>query len=131
MPDLISSVIVARDGKGDMAVSSSIGSNIFDATFGLPLPWFLYSLAHGGEAIEVKAKALGSSVLMLVAMLLSVIASVAALGYGHVCFVMAICVPHPLRWRLNIKLGLLSLVNYTIFLTITILMSYDKIPTAF
>ena len=30
VPDLLSSVIVARQGKGDMAVSSSIGSNIFD-----------------------------------------------------------------------------------------------------
>ena len=82
VPDLISSVIVARDGKGDMAVSSSIGSNIFDATFGLPLPWFLFSIIHGGEPIEVKAKALGSSVLMLVAMLVSVIAMIAALGYA-------------------------------------------------
>ncbi len=34
VPDLISSVIVARKGYGDMAVSSSIGSNIFDITVG-------------------------------------------------------------------------------------------------
>merc|ERR1712129_607407 len=30
VPDLITSVIGAREGKGDMAVSSSIGRNIFD-----------------------------------------------------------------------------------------------------
>ena len=30
VPDLISSVIVMRQGEGDMAISSSIGSNIFD-----------------------------------------------------------------------------------------------------
>ena len=27
-----------------MAVSSSIGSNLFDVTVGLPLPWLLYAV---------------------------------------------------------------------------------------
>ncbi|VDK17728.1 unnamed protein product [Anisakis simplex] len=35
IPDLITSVIVARKGLGDMAVSSSIGSNLFDICVGL------------------------------------------------------------------------------------------------
>jgi len=43
VPDLLSSVIVARRGNGDMAVSSSIGSNIFDILVGLPVPWILYT----------------------------------------------------------------------------------------
>lgn len=34
VPDLITSVIVAKKGCGDMAVSSSVGSNIFDITVG-------------------------------------------------------------------------------------------------
>jgi sodium/potassium/calcium exchanger 1 len=34
IPDLITSVIVAKKGFGDMAVSSSVGSNIFDITVG-------------------------------------------------------------------------------------------------
>ncbi|KAK6055548.1 Sodium/calcium exchanger protein, partial [Cooperia oncophora] len=42
IPDLITSVIVARKGLGDMAVSSSVGSNIFDVCVGLPIPWLLY-----------------------------------------------------------------------------------------
>ena len=42
VPDLLTSIIVAKKGFGDMAVSSSIGSNIFDVTIGLPLPWILY-----------------------------------------------------------------------------------------
>ena len=33
-PALISSALVAKQGKADMAVSSSIGSNIFDVTVG-------------------------------------------------------------------------------------------------
>jgi Ca2+/Na+ antiporter len=48
VPDLLSSVIVARMGEGDMAVSSSIGSNIFDITIGLPIPWLLFIAYHGG-----------------------------------------------------------------------------------
>ena len=42
VPDLLSSVIVAQQGEGDMAVSSCIGSNIFDVSFGLPTPWLMY-----------------------------------------------------------------------------------------
>lgn len=34
IPDLITSVLVARKGFGDMAVSSSVGSNIFDVSVG-------------------------------------------------------------------------------------------------
>merc|ERR1719339_744745 len=35
VPDLITSVLVAKECKGDMAVSSSIGSNLFDVTVGM------------------------------------------------------------------------------------------------
>jgi sodium/potassium/calcium exchanger 2 len=52
VPDLLSSVIVARMGEGDMAVSSSIGSNIFDILVGLPLPWIAFS-AIEGEVVQV------------------------------------------------------------------------------
>merc|ERR1712028_299955 len=41
IPDLLSSYVVAKAGQGDMAVSSSIGSNIFDVLVGLPIPWIL------------------------------------------------------------------------------------------
>ncbi|RCN40520.1 K+-dependent Na+/Ca+ exchanger family protein [Ancylostoma caninum] len=46
IPDLITSVIVARKGLGDMAVSSSVGSNIFDVCVGLPIPWLLFFVAE-------------------------------------------------------------------------------------
>ena len=42
VPDLLSSVIVAKLGEGDMAVSSSVGSNIFDILVGFPIPWIAY-----------------------------------------------------------------------------------------
>merc|ERR1719276_104940 len=51
IPDLLSSYVVARHGQGDMAVSSSIGSNIFDVTVGLPLPWLVFTLASGENVV--------------------------------------------------------------------------------
>ena len=41
VPDAIGSLLVARDGQGDMAVSNAIGSNVFDILLGLGLPWML------------------------------------------------------------------------------------------
>ncbi|XP_041574347.2 sodium/potassium/calcium exchanger 1 isoform X3 [Taeniopygia guttata] len=57
IPDLITSVIVARKGLGDMAVSSSVGSNIFDITVGLPVPWFLFSIFNGLSPVAVSSNA--------------------------------------------------------------------------
>merc|ERR1712178_488063 len=80
VPDLLTSVIVAKQGHGDMAVSSSIGSNIFDILVGLPVPWLLYCLVNGGE-ISVGGGAtkpgfffsVGFSLFMLICMLISVV----------------------------------------------------------
>nr|CAB3266163.1 sodium/potassium/calcium exchanger 2 [Phallusia mammillata] len=44
VPDAISSVLVAKEGFGDMAVSNAIGSNVFDINLGLGLPFLLRSL---------------------------------------------------------------------------------------
>lgn len=49
VPDLISSIIVARQGRGDMAVSNAVGSNIFDILVGLGLPFIIAMSIYGGE----------------------------------------------------------------------------------
>lgn len=46
IPDAFASMAAARKGEGDMAVSNALGSNIFDITVGLGLPW-LVSLLMG------------------------------------------------------------------------------------
>merc|ERR1711988_1480817 len=46
VPDAIGSLLVARDGQGDMAVSNAIGSNVFDILLGLGLPWTLGALIN-------------------------------------------------------------------------------------
>jgi len=99
VPDLLSSYIVARRGEGDMAVSSSIGSNIFDITVGLPIPWMLYSMVFNGKPVKVNSKSLGFSVIVLIAMLAMVIGTVMIM-----------------KWRMTKALGGVMFVLYIIFL---------------
>ena len=52
----MSSVLVARDGYGDMAVSNAIGSNVFDIDLGLGLPFVISSLIRNFEPVYVLTK---------------------------------------------------------------------------
>mmetsp|Transcript_44843 Transcript_44843/g.54277 ORF Transcript_44843/g.54277 Transcript_44843/m.54277 type:complete len:733 (-) Transcript_44843:403-2601(-) len=82
VPDLLSSVIVARMGEGDMAVSSSIGSNIFDITVGLPLPWMIYCLwANAGGSVKIGTTGMELSILILLAMLIAIITMIHCAGW--------------------------------------------------
>ncbi|XP_014665961.1 PREDICTED: sodium/potassium/calcium exchanger 3-like [Priapulus caudatus] len=53
VPDCISSILVARDGFGDMAVSNAIGSNVFDINLGLGLPFLIRMAIDKGKAIRL------------------------------------------------------------------------------
>ncbi|KAM7010807.1 sodium/potassium/calcium exchanger 1 [Passerculus sandwichensis] len=109
IPDLITSVIVARKGLGDMAVSSSVGSNIFDITVGLPVPWFLFSIFNGLSPVAVSSNGLFCAIVLLFLMLLFVIISI------------AIC-----KWKMNKLLGLTMFALYFVFLIISVMLE-DKI----
>jgi Ca2+/Na+ antiporter len=39
VPDALSSILVAKNGQGDMAVANVLGSNVFNIFMGLGLPW--------------------------------------------------------------------------------------------
>ncbi|XP_068944177.1 sodium/potassium/calcium exchanger 2 isoform X2 [Petaurus breviceps papuanus] len=109
IPDLITSVIVARKGLGDMAVSSSVGSNIFDITVGLPLPWLLYSAIHRFRPVTVSSNGLFCAIVLLFIMLLFVIISI------------ALC-----KWRMNKILGFTMFGLYFGFLVVSVLLE-DRI----
>ncbi|NXP61531.1 NCKX1 protein, partial [Chloropsis cyanopogon] len=109
IPDLITSVIVARKGLGDMAVSSSVGSNIFDITVGLPVPWFLFSIFNGLSPVAVSSNGLFCAIVLLFLMLLFVILSI------------AVC-----KWKMNKLLGLTMFALYFVFLIISVMLE-DKI----
>ncbi|XP_047434100.1 sodium/potassium/calcium exchanger 2-like isoform X2 [Mugil cephalus] len=109
IPDLITSVIVARKGLGDMAVSSSVGSNIFDITVGLPFPWLLYNIINDFKPVEVSSNGLFCAIVLLFLMLIFVILSIAA------------C-----KWRMSKFLGFLMFLLYFVFLIVSVMLE-DKI----
>uniref|UniRef100_I3JCL9 Solute carrier family 24 member 6a n=2 Tax=Oreochromis niloticus TaxID=8128 RepID=I3JCL9_ORENI len=67
VPDCMASLIVARQGMGDMAVSNSIGSNIFDVLLGLGFPWALRTLIVSYGSVTINSKGLVYSVILLLA----------------------------------------------------------------
>ncbi|XP_073424975.1 sodium/potassium/calcium exchanger 1 [Dendrobates tinctorius] len=109
IPDLITSVIVARKGLGDMAVSSSVGSNIFDITVGLPVPWFLFSVFNGFSPVAVSSNGLFCAIVLLFLMLLFVIFSIAA------------C-----KWKMNKFLGFTMFTLYFVFVIVSVMLE-DRI----
>ena len=42
-----SSLVVARNGQGDMAISNALGSNTFNIYICLGVPWMLYTMTYG------------------------------------------------------------------------------------
>jgi len=47
VPDALSSILVARNGQGNMAVCNVLGSNVFNILLGLGLPWLIANLMYG------------------------------------------------------------------------------------
>ncbi|KAF3705972.1 Sodium/potassium/calcium exchanger 3 [Channa argus] len=105
VPDCMASLIVARQGMGDMAVSNSIGSNIFDILLGLGFPWALRTLVvEHGSSVSINNKGLVYSVILLLA---SVFLTVTCVHLNH--------------WKLDRRLGFGLLFFYAIFLLCSIL----------
>jgi sodium/potassium/calcium exchanger 3 len=119
IPDALSSIAVARRGHGDMAVSSSIGSNIFDILIGLPIPWFMYTgilyPAMGTDIgdfyyVPIQSAGLAMMILALFVMVALVVTSV-----------------HYFGWILSIKLGSAMIILYGLFLVLALLLEYEVI----
>ncbi len=64
VPDMISSIVVARQGRGDMAIANAVGSNVFDVLVGLGLPWLIMIIAGRGT-IAVGTQELKTSMWLL------------------------------------------------------------------
>lgn len=102
LPDLIGSIVVAKKGRGDMAVSNAIGSNIFDILFCLGFPWLLV-LSSGKEYVEVGTDNLTASVILLFATVVSL------------TFMLIIR-----NWKIGHKSGLLLIGLYVCYVVYTI-----------
>uniref|UniRef100_A0A6U1PHK5 Sodium/calcium exchanger membrane region domain-containing protein n=1 Tax=Fibrocapsa japonica TaxID=94617 RepID=A0A6U1PHK5_9STRA len=99
IPDALSSVAVAMKGFGDMAVSSSIGSNIFDILFGLPVPWLLFKIMFPSQTVYIESQNLIINLLTLIFMVFVVVISIVYTG-----------------WVLGRALGKIMLLMYVLFL---------------
>ena len=107
IPDLFTSIIVARKGFGDMAVSSSVGSNIFDVTVGLPLPWLLYTLIFQ-TPVPVSSVGMICSITILFCMLILVFLSILLFN-----------------WKMTRGMGFVMFAFYFAFVIITLGFEYD------
>ena len=64
VPDLISSIIVAKKNRGGMAISNGVGSNIFDILVGLGLPFLVMILISGRKVVAEAGNLLTSSIIL-------------------------------------------------------------------
>ncbi|XP_004262396.1 sodium/potassium/calcium exchanger 4 isoform X2 [Orcinus orca] len=109
VPDCMASLIVTRQGLGDMAVSNTIGSNVFDILVGLGVPWGLQTMViNYGSTVKINSRGLVYSVVLL-------LGSVALTVLGI----------HLNKWRLDRKLGIYVLVLYAIFLCFSIMIEFN------
>ncbi|XP_077568719.1 sodium/potassium/calcium exchanger 5 [Stigmatopora nigra] len=104
IPDTVASVMVAREGKADMAMSNIVGSNVFDMLC-LGLPWFIKTaFVDTNNPVEVNSSGL---VFISATLLLSIVFLFVAV--------------HLNGWKLDWKLGVVSLFCYILFATLAIL----------
>jgi K+-dependent Na+/Ca+ exchanger-like protein len=72
IPEMIGSAIVTKQGRGDMAISNAMGSNIFGVQVSLGLPVFLYVLSHG-TLYDLGGANISSSIMLLFFTLMAVL----------------------------------------------------------
>ncbi|KAF1316933.1 Ca2 :cation antiporter, partial [Globisporangium splendens] len=109
IPDALSSILVARDGHGDMAVSNALGSNVFDILLGLGLPFFLSNLVYK-EPVAVAGDDLELSIFILFGILLTLV--------GLLIWS---------RWRLRPRVGAFLLSLYIVYVVVSYLRGLGKI----
>lgn len=103
IPDALSSILVARAGHGDMAVSNALGSNVFDILLGLGLPFFLSNLVYG-EEVPVAGDDLELSIFIL---------------FGVLLVLVGILIVS--KWRLRPRVGAFLLSLYVVYVVVSYL----------
>nr|XP_033776282.1 sodium/potassium/calcium exchanger 5 isoform X2 [Geotrypetes seraphini] len=104
IPDTVASVLVAKEGKGDMAMSNIVGSNVFDMLC-LGLPWFIKT-AFIDRSSPVQVNSNGFTYTS-VSLLFSIIFIFLAV--------------HLNGWKLDKKLGAVCLIMYLVFASLSVL----------
>ncbi|KAH9499172.1 hypothetical protein Btru_004341 [Bulinus truncatus] len=96
LPDVVASVLVIKDGLGDMAVSNAVGSNVFDILVCLGIPWFIQtSILHPGTTVQVYSEGL-------------VYASITLLS----TVALLVIIIHLNKWTLDKRVSIIFMVIY-------------------
>ncbi|OQR75061.1 sodium/potassium/calcium exchanger 3-like [Tropilaelaps mercedesae] len=100
IPDAYASLLVSKQGQGDMAIANCFGSNVFDILIGLAVPWLIQTtfIDPSGYAIIFSKGLLYTVVLLFLTIIITIIAI------------------HRSGWLLTKKLGALLMVVYMLFL---------------
>lgn len=108
IPDLISSMIVAKQGRSGMAISNAVGSNIFDILFGLGFPWLIY-YAINKQNIVVSTENLYSSIVLL---------------FATVAVIILLLVAR--KWKVCHKFGWFLIILYVAYLVYSIVIATNQ-----
>eukprot|EP00992_Anisonema_acinus_P001577 TRINITY_DN10499_c0_g1_i2.p1 TRINITY_DN10499_c0_g1~~TRINITY_DN10499_c0_g1_i2.p1 ORF type:complete len:538 (-),score=115.52 TRINITY_DN10499_c0_g1_i2:21-1634(-) len=111
VPDAMSSILVARQGKGNMAVSNAIGSNVFDILLGLGFPWLLSGCVRGLEPLPISTHGL----VIYASMLFGVL----------ILFMLLVGLSH---WNLKVVHGYILFVIYGLFCVSSLAIDAGKFP---
>ncbi len=97
VPDMLSSIIVAKQNRGGMAVTNAIGSNIFDILIGLGIPFLILIIMYG-RTVPIETSELinstGLLILSIVGMLILIVIN---------------------KWHIGKKMGISLIVFYVAF----------------
>eukprot|EP00419_Tripos_fusus_P005910 CAMPEP_0172687990 /NCGR_PEP_ID=MMETSP1074-20121228/22091_1 /TAXON_ID=2916 /ORGANISM="Ceratium fusus, Strain PA161109" /LENGTH=451 /DNA_ID=CAMNT_0013507537 /DNA_START=101 /DNA_END=1456 /DNA_ORIENTATION=- len=118
VPDCMCSMIVARQGKGNMAISNVFGSNVFDILIAMAVPWALrYQVVGTKTLIKMEADGFSTAVFILALVMIFYVACVAIgkfklprpVGYLHVglygVFIIYVFVSQLLVFKVNNEVG--------------------------
>ncbi|GFQ64754.1 hypothetical protein TNCT_92981, partial [Trichonephila clavata] len=108
VPDLISSVLVAKSGQGNMAISNLVGSNNFDISICLGVPWLGKTLMSESGNLRLYSSVLSFAVATLLVTL--------------VVFYMIFQLSN---WKLNRMVGLICLLIYALFILFACLFEFN------
>ncbi|KAK7576202.1 hypothetical protein V9T40_012488 [Parthenolecanium corni] len=112
VPEAVSSVIVAKQGRGSMGISNSLGSNTFDILLCLGLPWFIKAtFLPSGENhnyVNINSRGLEYNAISLLSTLL----------LFYVVFALN-------KFKLDRKVGLTCLFMYIIFVVFATLIELN------
>merc|ERR1719203_2610774 len=66
VPDCMVSIIVAKQGRGNMAISNVFGSNVFDILIAMAVPWGLkYAICGSKNKVKMEAEGFDTAVIIL------------------------------------------------------------------